>query len=134
MATLEELVDDLGYCFSQPEADHFMQLVRNQQRDEALQMLTKESYSDEEASMVYEHFLKEAIGDDSDLVELPRERWAELRNHKRNFIARVGRSFGELYASSSGDFYVGGRREVKFEQIGQVWEIVIREGAEHESN
>jgi hypothetical protein len=68
---LEDLLDDLGYALSQPAADHFRQLTRAGEEQEAVQILLDEGYDEDDAKAIYDHFAKELKG-------CPIVRWREI--------------------------------------------------------
>lgn len=56
---IEEIINDLGYCFSSPEAEHFYEQILSRKYNKARKML-REYLEDEEIEKVINHFINES--------------------------------------------------------------------------
>lgn len=123
---VQELMDGLGYSFSQPEMTAFSEAVHDSNKRKAKRMLVKEGYSDEEAEAMYAYCRKEALGSNVDLVEVPKSEWGNL-TREENYVVRIGRSVKDLYIMSDRTMFVGGSHcNVSIKQFRQVWQLVQR--------
>lgn len=55
--TVEDMINELGYAWSSPEAEHFHSLLQDKNTTEAKEMLL-EYYEEEEAQMILDYFQK----------------------------------------------------------------------------
>lgn len=126
--TVQDLVDELGYSFAQPEMDSFMRHVRADDIKKAKTMLRKEGYTKVQQDLMYDFCRKETIGEEVELIAVPKDQWSTL-DQNRNYLARVGRNVRPLRLYGS-IIMVDQLRELTFDEIGQIWLISVK--AQHD--
>lgn len=99
--------------------------VRADEVKPAKAMLRNEGYSKTQQRLIYDYCRKEAVGDEVELIEVPKEQWATLRR-EHNYLARVGRHVQPMHLYDS-CILVGNSRELTLEQIGQIWLVNVKE-------
>jgi hypothetical protein len=130
---VQDLLEDLGYSFSQMEMNDFSEAVRESNKRKAKRLLIKEGYSDEQADAMYAHCRKEALGDDVDLIEIPKSDWTNLTRDE-DYVVRIGRSVIGMSVMYDGTLWVNGSRDITLKQIRQVWKAVKREKPNGQTN
>lgn len=124
--TIEKLIEDLSYSFSTPEAQDFMELVKEGRYIKAVNFLVRENGSDkDDAKRIVDHFRKE-VEQKFTLVEITLAD-IDLSDSKQRYIFNYGGSLNPSeiyrYKDEAPTFY----HNSQFLPLGlarQIWKVV----------
>jgi hypothetical protein len=120
----QDLVDELGYSFSQPAMDSFMEYVRANNVKKAKALLRNEGYNKTSQDLMYDYCRKEAVGEDVVLTEVPKSQWPTLARDLK-YLARVGRRVMAMRYLGD-EVWVGLHDDITLSQIGQIWLVSVK--------
>lgn len=131
MTKVQDLIDDLGYTWSQCEADQFSYYMKTKDIDSAQTMLKKEGYNDEEIKSVIDYLVQKINGKkflveckNYDLLEIEDKVLISYGGHifqTRIVVQMINNLSKKCFFNHSenmmGDYYV------PVENAVQIWEI-----------
>ncbi len=120
---IQDLLEELSYAFSTPEAADFNYLMINRKFAKATKMLV-EYISHEDADLLVKHLHAENIKTVS-LVEISVSE-IDLKNDQQRYLIKVGLEFGTsslIQMSESLGFFLGSSL-ITLDKVSQIWKIV----------
>jgi hypothetical protein len=90
--TVEDIIDDLSYSWSSPEATHFHQLIKTKEIKDAQSMLEKEKLSSNQVKMVMDYF-DQQYHQEKQLVEILLPNYDKIDNGTSIVVSYGGAIF-----------------------------------------
>lgn len=125
---VQEIIEELSYSWSTPEAQHYHELVRNKKYAQAQKMLAKEDLDKESVDLVMNYFKQQMHGKKK-LVEYYPSEYENL-TEKDNILVSYGGTMTPTQISNMNDsrgtcFYFSGEGFVPVKKAIQIWKVEI---------
>lgn len=126
---VEQLLDDLSYSWSTPEAEDFHWKIREKKFDSAKRMLEKEDLNKEEVKAIMKYF-KNKFSAKKKLTEYFSFEWNDFKEGDEVLVSYGGGlHYSKLYQNLRGEglvFYTS-RESVEIHKAIQIWKVEILE-------